>query len=317
MKVKIMKKGLLSLISLICMLLVGSVGLACDFQWSTVNVSATADQFVVGSDYEFVYGGIAGGLQSANSYAGSHAVGFTIIGDIDLNVSATAGALETGNAYTFSPNLEGNANGIGVGHFNEAIGVTGGSVGTDSNGLGFAIGTMHGSTCENTLSFSLMTVDNGMSYGLASQNGEGNFLGSSINLFEYGNSPSTAGVDIQGHSLSESYRFVARDENSVTRGLGNIVETGTNVNSHGRGSVCGNWEVSGNVVSSTHQNTPHGSADASAHGSYYGTGHLNDGLNVNMKGQTGTSVTEIHGYQGSINRSHSSMSSSVSVGGIQ
>jgi hypothetical protein len=36
-----------------------------------------------------------------------------------------------------------------------------------------------------------------------------------------------------------------------------------------------------------------------------------------MKGQTGTSVTEIHGYQGSINRSHSSMSSSVSVGGIQ
>lgn len=214
------------------------------------------------------------------------------------DVGATGGALGTSQEIGIdNPDM--------VGSYSFSQGITGGSVNTDSYGLGFAGGEMSGSTFEGTGAISSLGVENGNTVGITGQMAYGSFSGFSGSAFGWGSVDTSAHIDVSGESYSVSTRKVT--ENYT--GIRTDVHSSTELSSGKTGCASGGWNIGGVASTVTSQNAPggNGNAHASATGSYHGTGNLGDNYTGSATGYSQTSTTEVEDLDGSVNRASAGM----------
>ena len=297
------------------------------------------------------WSGAAGGIGGATGFSAAEADGFVFDGTVDGNVSTIGGGFSETDAYRFNPGI-GDV-GIGVGSWTQTSAVTGAhvdiSVNPDSD-WGGADGSISGFTTMGSLNGSVVGASplrgwktDGYSAGVAGQGAVGGFEGGAFAISGadyyssgwmgwYGhdvdsnaNASVDAQIDMNGFSVSESYRFIDNNNGFHTEGMGTYVEAGTDVTSYGytdsydnglaeAGSgVCGSYVATGGTGTQTVQSNDNGRASATAVGAYVGTGALNTAFHGSAAGYSNTSMTTHPTANGVISRASAGMSVTSSI----
>jgi len=259
--------------------------------------------------------------------------GSTINGSVDVD----------SDAYGAGISVDGKILGIGVGSYTENFATTSAdvnvSVDPNTNGYGVAGGGIYGDVDQSSLNGSIVGSSprhdwdtDGFSGGIAGQGSVGGFVGGSFamsgpdyggrcySVDSYAGGYVEAGIDMNGYSESNSYRFIDYDHGSKTEGMGTSVEAGTSVNSYGYSSdydrglgygtagVEGSYKTLGGTSTTTFQSNNGGIAGANAIGGYSGSGVLNTQYNGSASGYSRTSLTTVNGMNGTISSSSAGMS---------
>jgi len=279
--------------------------------------------------------GFAGGIAGAGGATYGEIHGLAVDAAVEGNINVTGGGLYNQSDYVFNTGADLS---IGVGSHSTAEGVTGGRVDLSADAdcprcfdlnIGVAEGHFAGVAGEGTLDVSVVGKSpyffetKGVSGGIAGQAAVGHVEGAAIAddeswgafcFKDYGNPDSAyadAYMDLAGGSYSESYRYVNRDCQSRTEGMGTNVGANTFVNTYGDSSrdgyVNGGFKVAGGAAAKTVQMGNNGLGTAQIAGSYQGAGSLNCNYTGSVDGYTRTSITTVNGMNGSIASSSAGM----------
>ena len=298
------------------------------------GISTFALTYDLSYDGKIVPNGAAGGIGGAAALAAGKASGevqsgwiytwvgpypgnwgwkYTTLGSIDLNLHSEAGAGSVTDHYVWHPT---GRNSIGVGSDTNNYAGSHNTLELKAFGLAEADGLFVGGAAQASLDGSIMTKSlhkpwnsDGVTMGLAGQGSAGAYIGGGITGLA-GCVVVEGGMDMYGHSRSESYRIKDGD----TEILGSNVQAHTtvltyeNVNDGGLavGGVEGGFIAGGIAASKTIQAVNNGVASASALGVYAGGGELGCNFNGSAVGYTQTSARPI-GTNGAIMTSSAGM----------
>lgn len=306
------------------------------------------------------FSGAAGGIGGAIGFSEAEADGFVFDGDVGGNVNTVGGGFSTTEAYRFSPHI-GDV-GVGVGSWTETSATTGAHVDVNVNpeqGLGGAAGHISGFTAMGSLNGSIVGPSprrdwdsDGYSVGVAGQGAFGGFegdvlveAGPDVDYWRWqggfcgghwvhvqhdsrAGAEAGAQIDMNGYSVSESYRFIDNNRGFHTEGMGTYVEAGTQVTATGYASdydhgianansgVYGGYVAFGGAATQTVQSNDTGAAQANAVSAYVGAGELNTQFNGSASGYSSTSLTTSNNMNGSVASSSAGMQVHSSVSGI-
>jgi hypothetical protein len=236
-----------------------------------------------------------------------------MLGETEADLYSRAGAASVTEHYVFHPT---GRNSIGVGSSTGNFAASNSELNLGAFGAAEADGAFVGAAGQASLDGSIMTKSlnkpwdsNGLTLGIAGQGSAGAYIGGGI-VAGLGSADIEAGLDMWGHSYSESYRL--KDNN--TEVLGTFVHADTTVLSYGDvdrslvgvGYVNGGYVLAGGVATKTIQAVNNGVAMASAKGGYVGGGSLNCDIHAYANGYTKTTAQAI-GTNGSIVTSSAGM----------
>jgi len=266
-----------------------------------------------------------GGISGAGGVAGSAGHGFIVNGKGGVDTYARAGGLTDTDSYIFQT---GHDLSIGVGTQSSSLAVTEASNKVGVKGMfGAAEGGMFGIAAQGSLVGSGLTTNpwfmdsKGVTYGVSGQGSIGGFYGDNDAFVFFGKAKAEteAGIRMEGWNKAESYRFVEFDGPAKTEGMGSIVGSETNIESFGNArdrdcGLCahadadlrGGYIAVGGAKTMTIQSGP-GIAVAGAKGGYIGAGTLGTNFEGAAHGYSGTSITTVQGYKGSINSASAGM----------